>query len=100
MKKCSHDSGCTVVLNALATTMEMSGLSQLSQIFKRQQEQGSIEYREWAEETWEVEIHKSEIRFEIDRLFRQHGVQIPFPQRTLHIPNSVTFWQDSDKRNQ
>lgn len=54
----------------------------------------------WAEETWEVEIHKSEIRFEIDRLFRQHGVQIPFPQRTLHIPNSVTFWQDSDKRNQ
>ena len=55
MKKCSHDSGCTIVLNALATTMEMSGLSQLSQIFKRQQEQGSIEYREWAEETWEAQ---------------------------------------------
>lgn len=43
----------------------------------------------WADQTWEVELHKSEIRFEIDRLFRQHNVVIPFPQRTLHIPDSV-----------
>jgi small-conductance mechanosensitive channel len=28
---------------------------------------------------------KSEIRFEIDRLFRENGVTIPFPQRDLHI---------------
>ncbi len=27
----------------------------------------------------------SEIRFEIDRLFRENGVEIPFPQRTLHL---------------
>lgn len=43
----------------------------------------------WADQTWQVEIHKSDIRFEIDRLFRQHGITIPFPQRTLHIPNEV-----------
>lgn len=43
----------------------------------------------WADQTWEVELHKSEIRFEIDRLFRQHNIVIPFPQRTLHIPDSV-----------
>lgn len=43
----------------------------------------------WADQTWQVELHKSEIRFEIDRLFRQHGVTIPFPQRTLHVPESV-----------
>lgn len=43
----------------------------------------------WADQTWQVEVHKSEIRFEIDRLFRQHGVTIPFPQRTLHVPESV-----------
>tara|TARA_B100000508_G_C11465858_1_gene282493 strand:+ start:39858 stop:41009 length:1152 start_codon:yes stop_codon:yes gene_type:complete len=43
----------------------------------------------WADQTWQVELHKSEIRFEIDRLFRQHGIVIPFPQRTLHIPESV-----------
>jgi small-conductance mechanosensitive channel len=43
----------------------------------------------WADQTWEVEIHKSEIRFEIDRLFRQHGITIPFPQRTLHVPDGL-----------
>ena len=43
----------------------------------------------WADQSWEVELHKSDIRFEIDRLFRQHGVTIPFPQRTLHVPDGV-----------
>lgn len=43
----------------------------------------------WADQTWQVELHKSEIRFEIDRLFRQHGVEIPFPQRTLHVPGPL-----------
>ncbi|MEX2485964.1 MAG: mechanosensitive ion channel protein MscS, partial [Brumimicrobium sp.] len=43
----------------------------------------------WADQSWQVELHKSDIRFEIDRLFRQHGVTIPFPQRTLHVPESV-----------
>ena len=28
---------------------------------------------------------KSDIRFEIDRLFREHNVTIPFPQRDVHI---------------
>lgn len=28
---------------------------------------------------------KSEIRFEIDRLFREHDVTIPFPQRDVHM---------------
>lgn len=28
---------------------------------------------------------KSDIRFTIDRLFREHGVTIPFPQRDVHI---------------
>jgi len=48
-----------------------------------------IELSFWADQTWEVEIHKSDIRFEIDRLFRQHNVRIPYPQRTLHIPKEV-----------
>lgn len=43
----------------------------------------------WADQTWQVELQKSEIRFEIDRLFREHGVTIPFPQRTLHVPEEV-----------
>lgn len=28
---------------------------------------------------------KSDIRFEIDRLFREHNINIPFPQRDVHI---------------
>lgn len=28
---------------------------------------------------------RSEINFEIDRLFREHDIEIPFPQRDLHI---------------
>ncbi|WP_346881216.1 mechanosensitive ion channel domain-containing protein [uncultured Algibacter sp.] len=30
-------------------------------------------------------LPKSDIRFEIDRLFRAHNVSIPFPQRDIHI---------------
>lgn len=30
-------------------------------------------------------IPKSEIRFEIDRLFRENKISIPFPQRDIHI---------------
>ena len=30
-------------------------------------------------------IPKSDLHFEIDRLFRENGVKIPFPQRDIHI---------------
>jgi small-conductance mechanosensitive channel len=39
----------------------------------------------WTNETFIVENLKSDIRFEVDKLFRQHNVTIPFPQRDLHI---------------
>ncbi len=35
--------------------------------------------------TFEVEFIKSDIRTNIDRLFRENGIVIPFPQRDLHI---------------
>lgn len=50
----------------------------------------------WADQSWEVELHKSDIRFEIDRLFRQHGITIPFPQRTLHVPEEIKTKQKQD----
>ncbi|PHR47026.1 MAG: hypothetical protein COA32_08880 [Fluviicola sp.] len=50
----------------------------------------------WADQSWEVELHKSDIRFEIDRLFRQHGITIPFPQRTLHVPHEIKTKQKQD----
>lgn len=39
----------------------------------------------WAKKTWVVETLLSEIRFEIDREFREKKIVIPFPQRDLHI---------------
>lgn len=37
-----------------------------------------------------IEAHKyrSDIRFDIDRLFREHQVEIPFPQRVVHHINN------------
>ncbi len=39
----------------------------------------------WAYRSWDSEILKSDIRFGITKAFREHGVEIPFPQRDLHI---------------
>ena len=39
----------------------------------------------WAENTWEIEFLRSQIRFEIDKQFREKGVRIPFPQRDVHF---------------
>ncbi|NNC84076.1 MAG: mechanosensitive ion channel [Flavobacteriales bacterium] len=39
----------------------------------------------WASRSWEVELLKSDLRFAIFKAFREHGVQIPFPQRDLHL---------------
>ena len=39
----------------------------------------------WADQKWYADYYTSEIRFEIDRLFKQNGIKIPFPQRTIHM---------------
>ena len=36
-------------------------------------------------DSFEAMVPKSDIRFKIDRLFREHNVSIPFPQRDVHI---------------
>lgn len=33
----------------------------------------------WADQSWDANNYRSEIRFEIDRLFRQYAISIPFP---------------------
>ncbi len=38
----------------------------------------------YADQNWRIEIVKSEIRFEIDRLFREYDITIPYPQRVVH----------------
>lgn len=39
----------------------------------------------WAKKTWVVETLQSEIRFDINRQFHKHGVNIAYPQRDLHF---------------
>ena len=41
----------------------------------------------WTNKIWGVEIIKSDLRFMIDKKFRESGVTIPFPQRDVHIYN-------------
>jgi len=40
----------------------------------------------WSDDIFRIENVKSEIRVEIFRLFRENNIQIPFPQRVLHMP--------------
>lgn len=39
----------------------------------------------WVLNTWSIEIIKSDLRFSIDKLFRENKIQIPFPQRDVHM---------------
>jgi len=39
----------------------------------------------WTDESFYVENIKSELRFEIDRKFRENKIHIPFPQSDVHI---------------
>lgn len=43
----------------------------------------------WAARTWEIMVIKSDLRFAIDKSFRENGITIPFPQRDLHIVSDV-----------
>lgn len=39
----------------------------------------------WADQNWDINNYKSEIRFEIDRLFREYKITIPYPHTTVHL---------------
>ena len=46
----------------------------------------------FSDEFFRIEFVKSEIRMTIDRLFRENGVSIPFPQRDLWLRNPEVSW--------
>jgi small-conductance mechanosensitive channel len=39
----------------------------------------------WIEDLWEKGAILSDLRFEMERLFREREIEIPFPQRDIHI---------------
>lgn len=42
----------------------------------------------WIEDLWNYEHILSDIRFKIDHKFREESIEIPFPQRDLHLRSS------------
>lgn len=44
-----------------------------------------FELRLWTNEAWIIEPIKSDIRYKINQLFKDNNIQIPFPQRDVHI---------------
>ena len=42
----------------------------------------------WTDTSFTVENTKSDLRYLIDKKFRENGITIPFPQRDVHIKNS------------
>lgn len=48
----------------------------------------------WADQSWDINLHKSEIRFEIDRLFREYKITIPFPQNVIHFADKQVKKED------
>jgi len=43
-----------------------------------------------------IETVKSELRFDIDQRFREEGITIPFPQRTLHLQTIPNQWKKNN----
>ena len=39
----------------------------------------------WADQSWEIQNFQSDIRLEIDRLFREYKILVPFPQREVRL---------------
>lgn len=49
----------------------------------------NFDLRFWCSDIWHMDQINSDIRTEIDRLFRENQVEIPFPQRDLHIRSGL-----------
>lgn len=77
----------------LQAAQEQKGVSQSPNPFVRFADFGdsSLDFKLyiWSEDPFAIDEVLSQLRFRIDQLFRENGVQIPFPQRDLHIKSSV-----------
>ncbi len=48
----------------------------------------NFEIHFWVVDTWDIDTIKSDLRFYIDKLFRKNNIEIPFPQRDIHMIQS------------
>jgi small-conductance mechanosensitive channel len=55
-----------------------------------------FELRLWISDPQEgIENVRSAVRFEIWKVFKEHGIEIPYPQRDLHIKSSAVAFEPS-----
>ena len=50
----------------------------------------------WSKRSLFIEIHKSDIRFEIDRKFREYNIEYPYPQMDIHYDQKVKNQESMD----
>ncbi|MEC9282210.1 MAG: mechanosensitive ion channel domain-containing protein [Bdellovibrionota bacterium] len=54
-----------------------------------------FDLRVWVDDLWDRELVLSDLRFSIDKAFREKDITIPFPQRDLHlVSSSVNFLEN------
>ncbi|MFM7637183.1 MAG: mechanosensitive ion channel family protein [Crocinitomicaceae bacterium] len=41
----------------------------------------------WADQSWDINNYRSEIRLEINRLFQENNIEIPYPKRSIEVFN-------------
>jgi len=41
----------------------------------------------WADQSWDINNYRSEIRLEINRLFQENSIEIPYPKRSVELIN-------------
>lgn len=49
----------------------------------------AVELIFWADQSWDINNYKSDLRFEINRLFQQHKILIPYPKRSVELTHKV-----------
>jgi small-conductance mechanosensitive channel len=54
----------------------------------------------YSKHLFRIERVRSDLRFAIDKKFREHKVTIPFPQRDLHVKSSIIIPTTSDTSNE
>lgn len=80
---------CTLLKQAALSHPKVNKTRPVQVRMKDFSERGlSLELIFWADQSWEASNYKSEIRFEIDRLFRQYRIEIPFPKRHIILPEN------------
>ncbi len=80
----------TDILSKIATEHEQILKDPPAKVFFMDFGNSSLDFelRFWVSELWRTDVILSDLRYAIDREFRNGGVTIPFPQRDLHIKSS------------